>query len=216
VAKRNRSEVTDEGNGVAVVQDLRRAVQFTIEGVAPYSQGRMLQSKRRNKEDADLHDEQHWRERIHRDGEGRVVIPSTSLYLALLQTAKFRGEKFKGNKTYADRFAFGIMAEEDAAPVQPEVHVDDVQMELLNVPSDGKPAYEARGQSKRVPRRFPYIPVGWKASFRFYVFDEAITEDVFLNHLKDAGLFIGIGRWRPACRGRYGRFRVVSAKWELI
>lgn len=216
MAKKKFTADADNGNGAVVVEDLRRAVTFTLEGLSPYSQGRMFQSVKRDKEDHGEFDERCWRERAHFDDDGHVAIPSTSLYLALLQTAKFRGDKFKGNKTYADRFAFGLMAADDLVKIEPRVTEDDLQSERLNVPSDGKPAYEARGQSKRVPRRFPRIAPGWTATFTFYVLDEAITDDVFMRHLKDAGMFVGIGRWRPACRGRYGRFRVVSVEWKLM
>ena len=47
----------------------------------------------------------------------------------------------------------------------------------------------------------------------FFVLDETITEDVFLNHLTQAGQFIGIGRFRPRNNGFYGRFAVDKVEW---
>ena len=41
-----------------------------------------------------------------------------------------------------------------------------------------------------------------------------VTEDVFKQHLIEAGQFIGIGRWRPRNNGQYGRFIVEKVEWE--
>ena len=34
------------------------------------------------------------------------------------------------------------------------------------------------------------------------------------GHLKEAGQFIGLGRFRPRKNGYYGRFEIVSIAWE--
>lgn len=218
-----KSKASSNGNGTAVMEkevptELVRKVTVRILGVAPYSQSRMVQTERRNKQDHDEFDAETWRERAHQDEEGYMIVPTTSIYLGLIQAAKFRGEKMKGkgNKTYADRFVCGLIPQEDAVRITPEVLVEDVPCEALMVPSDGSPAVFAKGQSKRVKRRFPTIPVGWEITCSFVVLDEAITEEVFLSHLVDVGRMIGIGRWRPSCRGRYGRFKVESVRWEMI
>jgi hypothetical protein len=46
------------------------------------------------------------------------------------------------------------------------------------------------------------------------LFDDKVPEDVFEIHLHDTGQYIGIGRFRPERGGYYGRFAVVSIKWE--
>ena len=47
----------------------------------------------------------------------------------------------------------------------------------------------------------------------FYVLDDIITESVFAQVLRSAGLLVGLGRFRPENRGFYGRFQVDSIKW---
>jgi hypothetical protein len=47
----------------------------------------------------------------------------------------------------------------------------------------------------------------------FLVLDETITQDVFAEHLTEAGRFIGIGRFRPRSNGYYGRFTVEKLDW---
>ena len=38
--------------------------------------------------------------------------------------------------------------------------------------------------------------------------------DVFEDHLKEAGNFIGVGRFRPRMNGFYGRFKVDKIDWS--
>ena len=60
---------------------------------------------------------------------------------------------------------------------------------------------------------YPVIP-HWKVTVVFHVLDEVVTEKVFSAHIKEAGRFIGIGRWRVRNNGLYGRFQVNSITWE--
>ena len=59
----------------------------------------------------------------------------------------------------------------------------------------------------------PLIPK-WEGSVEFLVFDDVVTEEVFTEHLNDAGSYIGIGRFRPRNNGFYGRFIVESIDWN--
>lgn len=54
----------------------------------------------------------------------------------------------------------------------------------------------------------------WCGLITIHVLDDTITEDVLEDHLKQAGQFIGIGRFRPRNNGYYGRFKVKSIMWE--
>jgi hypothetical protein len=182
-----------------------REVRVTLRGTAPYSPSRAIQSEKGDKEDHDEFDKRCWRERAHSDAEGFVCIPGNALYLALLDAASYRGEKFKGMKTWFSLFERGVSIFDPMFRIEPEVKMTDVEMVKLYLPSDGTPAYKAKGSSKRVWRRFPVVNE-WSVEARFYLFDGRIGEDVFRRHLSDAGTFIGLGRWRPACRGTNGRF----------
>lgn len=42
---------------------------------------------------------------------------------------------------------------------------------------------------------------------------QEVTQQIFEQHLRDAGNFIGVGRFRPRNNGYYGRFKVVGLKW---
>ena len=85
---------------------------------------------------------------------------------------------------------------------------DTVSGEWLFVPSDGM-----RGGGKRVSKCFPLIP-RWNGTVKFVIFDNKITKEVFSRVLHEAGMLIGIGRFRPCNCGYYGRFSVEDIKWE--
>jgi hypothetical protein len=84
---------------------------------------------------------------------------------------------------------------------------DKVPGEWLFVPADGR-----RGSGKRVSKCFPLVQ-SWSGEVTFHVLDNMITQPVFETHLREAGNFIGIGRFRPRNNGYYGRFKVNSVKW---
>ena len=53
-----------------------------------------------------------------------------------------------------------------------------------------------------------------QATVPFHVLADEITPDVFEEHLKQAGAFVGIGRFRPERGGFYGRFAIKNIKWN--
>jgi hypothetical protein len=76
----------------------------------------------------------------------------------------------------------------------------------MYVPTDG-----CHGGGKRVWKTFPVLPK-WEGAIEIIVMDEQVTHEVLLNTLQTEGMFIGIGGRRPANRGDFGRFTVVSLK----
>ena len=184
-----------------------RICEATLEAVSPYSQSKPTDTPRGDKETAKDHEVRVWRERIHSDNSGQVIIPPMAFKNALSEIAKFLSIQIpgKGKSTYTKHFEAGVLVTQ-AVPLG--MSKDEVPGEWLFVPSDGM-----RGGGKRVWKCFPRINE-WKGNVLFYVLDETITPDVFEKHLRDAGNFIGIGRFRPRNNGFYGRFRVVSTKWQ--
>ena len=62
-------------------------------------------------------------------------------------------------------------------------------------------------------RRFPLIP-SWETTFEIHVLDPIITEAILREMIGLAGLFKGLGRYRPANRGTNGRFELVELVWH--
>ncbi len=178
-----------------------------LSAVSPYSQSKFYQTPKLQKELAKDYEERTWRDRLHVDKNGVVYIPAMALKNCIAEAAKFLGRQIpgKGKSTYTKHFEAGILVLEN---VSLGVKKSDVDGEWFFVPADGK-----RGGGKRVMKCFPVIPQ-WTGTAVFHVLDETITEDVFLEHLKEAGNFIGIGRFRPRNNGFYGRFSVGDVEWS--
>ena len=184
-----------------------RIARVTIEGLTPYSQSKVMESPRNDKELAKDHEERCWRERCHVDKDGRLFVPPTAFKNGLASTAKAYSQTIpgKGKQTWTKHFEMGIQVVE---PLPLAVKLADVRGEWVFVPSDGK-----RGGTKRVWKCFPVIET-WGGVVEFLVLDDTITKGIFEEYVADFGRFIGIGRFRPQNNGFYGRFKVLSVEWD--
>jgi hypothetical protein len=150
-----------------------------------------------------------WRDRIHRNKEGWVIIPPMMIVKSIQSAASYLGMKIPGkrNATYTKHFLAGIRCNETM--VLP-IKYDEVPGEWFLVPSDGK-----SGGGSRVEKCFPVIDE-WEGALTMYITDDLITRDVFEYHVKTAGQLIGIGRFRPARGGYYGCFKAEVKEWKDI
>lgn len=177
-----------------------------LKSVSPYSQSRFHDTPKLDKERPDDYEMRTWSERLSVTDDGRVFIPPMAFKKSLETAARFLGMQIKGRgkSTYTKHFKAGVLVTD--ALVLP-LRKQDVPGEVFFVPSDGK-----AGGGSRVKRKFPVIRE-WEGDVTFYILDETITEDVFVAHLREAGNFIGIGRFRPENGGFYGRYSVTGISW---
>ena len=174
---------------------------------SPYSQSRAYEVPKLDKELARDYEERTWRERMHVDDNGGVVMPCMGFKNCICDSAKLCGIQIpgKGKERYTKHFERGIMVMGNP-PIG--VHRDDVQGEWLFVPSNG-----VSGHGQRVHKCFPRIPE-WQVTVEFLVISDGIPKDVFVKVLSEAGLYTGVGRFRPERSGYYGRFDVVNVDWK--
>jgi hypothetical protein len=179
----------------------------TLESLSPLSFSRHYVVEKLTKESPADYEVRTWRERCHTDENGMIFVPPMAFKLCVGEAAGFLGTKIVGrrNATYTKHFEAGVLVLE-ALPL--DIRKDDVKGEWLFVPADGK-----RGGSTRVDKCFPLVP-SWSGQVTFHILDATITEPVFGETLREAGNFIGIGRFRPRKNGYYGRFKVNKLKWE--
>ncbi len=180
-----------------------------LEGVTPYSQSKnidKLEHPEKPKESKDAYEQRVWRARMHVTPDGFIEIPSTCFAHTLKSSARRLQIQVpgKGKTQFTKYFEAGI---DVAGPLVLNVKAVDVPGERLFVPADGKP-----GGGKRVYRYFPRIDK-WSGVVTYFVLDDMITESVFTQVLRSAGLLVGIGRFRPENRGFYGRFKVNRVEW---
>jgi hypothetical protein len=183
--------------------------RVTLESVSPYSQSRQHDEPMLEGESRDVYDARTWRAKMNvaeRNGRKVVVIPAHGLHQAIAAAAKYSKRQIpgQGKATWTSKFTAGLMIPDDPAL---NVNPDEVQCVTISANADG-----VRGSGKRVPRRFPIIPA-WESTFDVFILDPIITEDVFKEMVGIAGMFIGIGRFRPEKGGTNGRFRLKSLVW---
>lgn len=178
-----------------------RIAKAYLKSISPYSQSRHHAAAKREREGADDYAQRTWREHLHVNGDGNVMIPGQVFKNCLAEAAKYLSMQIPGKnkQTYTKHFEAGVLF---ADPLVLPLKKEDVACEKLFLPSDGK-----RGSGKRVWKYYPVIH-SWEGELTFYVLDDIITEDVLRHHLREAGNFIGIGRFRPRMNGYYGRFTV--------
>lgn len=176
---------------------------------SPYSQSRHIDVEKGPKESHNDFEKRTWATRIHSDDEGVAFIPPMALIECIKAAAQYLSKKIPGkrNATYTKHFRAGLTLAEGPSL---GIKASDVPGEWLFVNADGK-----KGGGVRVMRCFPKFAT-WDVEVKFVVLDDTITEDVFLEHLIEAGKFVGIGRFRPEKGGYYGRFVVVSHQWKEI
>ena len=179
----------------------------SLKSVSPYSQSRAHETPKIDRETSDAHEQRTWREKCHYRKDGQLFIPPMAFKMALDTAAKMLGMQIpgKGKSTYTKFFESGVLVME--GPNLP-IKKDDVPFDRIHANADG-----VRGSGKRVWRIFPRIDE-WSAEVDFHVLANEITQDVFEEHLRQAGAFVGIGRFRPKQGGFYGRFEVERIKWH--
>jgi hypothetical protein len=183
-----------------------KTVTVHLESTSCYSQSRHYEDPKLEKELPKDYEIRTWRERMHVTESGNVFIPPMCFKNCLADAAKYLSTKIPGkqNATYTKHFRSGVLVTDGL--ILPDLK-DQVPGEWLFVPSDGKP-----GGGKRVSKCFPLIRK-WEGNVVFYIMDETITKEPFADALQAAGNFIGIGRFRPARGGYYGRFKATRIEW---
>lgn len=183
-----------------------RTATVKLESIAPYSQSRMLEEKKKDKETYDDFEERIWREKAHIDDDGHAFIPAFAFKQAIDLAAKYLGKiPGKGNQTWSKHFTGGVVVTEAITLATKKEQLTPV---WINAHSNGK-----RGAGTRVRRCFPVIPK-WAGELNVTVVAEEITEAAFQKAMELAGAMVGIGRFRPENGGNNGRFIVKGIKWN--
>lgn len=182
----------------------------TIAGITPMTQSRQHDEPKLEGEGMNDYDIRTWRSKLTvdtRDGKKTIVIPVHGVHQCIAAAAKYSKRQIpgQGKATWTAKFMAGIsLLDHPALNIDP----DSVSAITISANADG-----VRGSGKRVPRRFPVIPAGWTTTFEVLILDPIITKDVFVEMMELAGIFVGLGQFRPQSGGSNGRFQVKSVKW---
>lgn len=129
---------------------------------------------------------------LHRNGNG-VFVPYEWIDRAIKNTAKLFKEPGKRGGNYYKSIS-------GAVRVQPD--------EIILKPQSWEPFARSLKlkNGNRVPKISPMFN-DWSLKFQFEI-DDWFAPEVLRDILIEAGRREGIGAWRPACGGRFGRFEV--------
>jgi len=185
---------------------MKTAIAY-LKSASPYSQSRAHESEKLPRETAEDYEKRTWRDKCHAKADGKIFLPPMAFKQSLDRAASMLGRQVpgKGKSTYTKFFLAGVLCTE---PLILSILKEDVRGERIHANADG-----VRGSGKRVWRTFPVIDE-WEGKVPFTLLSDEITKDVFEDHLRQAGAFVGIGRFRPQNGGFFGRFTVESIKWE--
>lgn len=165
--------------------------RFTEEAQAKASEG----TSRRGQEHDPAYDDAEGR--LYRL-DGQIYVPAEWVRQSCVAAA---GYHKIGRRSAAVAAAAGILIQPEALIIDPQTW--EVDSRPVTIPA-------TRG---RILRHRPKFPEGYTIGFDLK-FDADILpgRDLVRNIVDDAGSKVGIGDWRPAKRGPFGRFEVVL--WE--
>lgn len=138
--------------------------------------------------------------KVYTDSTGAPVLPGPNIFSAIVQAGTFiKSGKSKVTTTKSSIVPAGLALMELECPISPRDW--EVDSRAVVIPSTGG----------RVIAHRPRFDT-WKTSFSLVV-DTTVFSDTVVRELIDlAGQRIGLGDFRPARKGPFGRFKVTSWK----
>lgn len=187
---------------------------LTIQGIANMTHSHRHNAPRLEKEADDAYENRTWPLKLNTipvNGRSTICLPAHGMHQCLAGGAKYSKLKIAGSAraTWTAKFAAGIMLMGNC-PLSPP-HNDPKAVDFVEIFAH---VNGVRGSGKRVPRRFPVIPVGWTATFDVHILDGAITRGIFEEIVPYAGMFVGMGQFSPAHMGSNGRFILTNLDWK--
>lgn len=184
---------------------------LTLQGLGPYSQSREHDEPFLEGEAHDAYERRTWRSKLTtgvRDGKPTVVVPAHALHQSWFAGARYSKRQIpgQGKATWTQKFESGIALLED-----PALNIDPEAVKPIAVSCNPQGIRGGRG---RVMRYFPVIETGWLLTTDVLILDPIITQEVFTEITNIAGLYIGIGRFRPENGGTNGRYRIKEVVWQ--
>ncbi len=142
-------------------------------------------------------------QRLYKSGDGKtLVIPQPNLFRCIIDAGTF----FKAGKSKVTTQKSSLIPA-------------CVEIEGVEIPIQSKDGWEVDTRAVRIPstggRILCHRPSfhDWKPSFDVSVDEEIMTVKLLREIVDAAGKRIGLGDFRPACKGPFGKF--VVTLWQL-
>lgn len=133
----------------------------------------------------------------YRDDKGKLYQPATHIECAMKEAAKNFKVSGKRGATYSKLVASTLSVVPDAIPHK----IQDYEI-------DSRPVVVQRA---RVTRYRPILK-DWELDFILELPDDQLQVEVVKEILDYAGLYVGIGDFRPGKGGKFGKFMVTEFK----
>jgi len=175
-------------------------IKYSVEvkGVSPLLMNRFIPEqivetrvRRGNAKDVSVED------KLYLTQDGKPYVPSAYIRNALIEAGKAVQIRGKRKATYSKLLGSTLI-------VQPDVI-------LINSTSGWKPFTTTAVNPATKGRVTVTRPMfeDWRLEFEVVIPDDIIEED-FAKIFDEAGRYVGIGDWRPAKKGMYGKFIVTK------
>jgi len=136
--------------------------------------------------------------KLYVDSEGKMYQPSDHIERTLIEAGKKIKVKGGGKATYSKLFGSMVSVEPYEILIEPQKY--EIHKSLVVIPS-------TKGRVMR------YRPMFKKWVLKFQVlFEEEIPAEAIKEAFEIAGKYSGLGDWRPAKKGKFGKFQVTLFK----
>lgn len=139
--------------------------------------------------------------KLYTDAEGKIYMPSTWFRGALVEAGKQKKMGGKGSSKATYSKAIG-----SCASVEPfEILLKKPNWKTFSILAVN-PTTRGRNQLDRPQFK------NWEADMQVQFEEEQIEPSIMKEIFDIAGKFVGVGDWRPAKKGMFGKFQVTSWK----
>lgn len=177
-----------------------KKAKITIKGISPLLFNRFIDAELEPppgpKEPNKINDPER---KLYKLPDGKIYTPYTHIQGSLTEAAKQFQIKGKSRATYSKLFGSQVEVNPDAI-----VHKHQ-DWEVFSI-SAVNPMTRGRIMTHRPMMK------EWELSFTIDYNADAILDEVLKSVLDYAGLYVGIGDWRPDKKGKFGKYMVTEFK----
>lgn len=178
-----------------------KTYKVTITGISPLLMNRpsaLIGDLLKEKKQTDLTPRENAELKLY-EIDGNLYSPETHIKGALVEAGKNQKVVGKGKSTYSKIIGYAV-------EINPfEIIHKKQKWEVFSVLAVN-PSTKGRNLLHR-----PMLKE-WELDFEITFDDEQVPAPVLKECLERAGKIVGIGDWRPAKKGRFGKFQVTSFK----
>jgi len=179
-----------------------KTYKVTITGISPLLMNRpsaLIGDISKEKTQKDETPEEHASKKLYLTKDGKLYQPETHIKGSLVEAGKDQKVVGKGKSTYSKIVGYAV-------EVNP--------FEIVHKKQSWKPYSVLAVNPSTRGRNLLHRPMlkDWELDFEVTFDEEQIPASILKECFERAGKFVGIGDWRPAKKGRFGKFQVTSWK----